>query len=108
MGKYIVRISGTDRKSEIITETYYLNDWSEEIKTSLIEIYEEQWSHYSPYNIEVDVTDLESIYRTFKTDEKVMRQIESKSYNRRREEAERKHNEIELLNRLKEKYPEVV
>jgi hypothetical protein len=107
MGKYIVTISGTDRKNEIISETYQLNKWSEDIKSAVIEIYNEEWSYYSPYNIEVNVTDLEAALLNFKCDNKITQRIENKIYNKKIIENDEKLNEIELLKQLKEKYPEV-
>lgn len=94
MGKYIVTVNGTDRKSEIISETYFVNQYNDEIKEACISIYEEEWSCYSPVNIEVKVIDVEKMYKNFKTDEIMMRKIESKIYNKKRKLSDKVYDEL--------------
>jgi hypothetical protein len=96
MGKYIVTVNGTDRKSEIISETYFVNQYNDEVKEACISIYEEEWSYYSPTNIEVKVIDVEKMYQNFKIDEVMIRKIESKIYNKKRKVSDKVYDELSI------------
>lgn len=94
MGKYIVTVSGTDRKSEIISKTYFVNKYNDEVKEACISIYKEEWSCYSPVNIEVNVIDVEKMYNNFKVDDKMMRKIECEIYNKKRKASDKVYDEL--------------
>ena len=84
MGRYLVTVSGTDRKSEIISEVYRLSKYNDEVENACKTIYEREWISYEPTNIEIDVLDVDNLYKSFKVDEKMERVIEHEIYNKKR------------------------
>ena len=47
-GKFIVTVSGTDFKSAILSSTYHISEFNDEIEEILIDLFEEQWACYAP------------------------------------------------------------
>jgi len=68
MGKFFITVSGTDYKGEVISEVFYLGNASEETKSACIDLFNERWAntHYAPYDIKVDVLDVDEVTRNFK------------------------------------------
>lgn len=105
MGKYIVTISGTNRKCEIISETFYLDNAEYETIEACKIVYAEMWDCYSLTNIEINIQDIDKLYNTFKAREQDMERIKHVIYRLKEEENKRIEKEKALLISLKNKYP---
>lgn len=88
MGKFIVVVSGTDRKGEIISNTHYLSSCTSDIEDACRQIYEEEWSRYSPVNIEVKVIDIDNMYHNFIIDKNIQERIGHIIYNNKRKKSD--------------------
>lgn len=106
-GKFLVTISGTDQKSEILSSTYFISEYDENIKKALISIYQEEWEYYSPINIGITMYNIEELCKSFKADKHIEALIDIRLHEEKLADLEKEADEIDLLRKLQKKYPSI-
>lgn len=62
MGEFIITVSGTDRKNEIISENFYLDKADEETLEACKQLFLLHWTYYVDYVQDVNVMNVETMY----------------------------------------------
>lgn len=103
-GKFIVAVSATDFKSEIVSEEFYVCEISDDIIKACEAILKDEYSCYSLSNFETNVVDIETLYKNFSENKYQRRKIDSVVYNMKRAKREIEEKERQEYLRLKKKF----
>lgn len=104
-GKFIITISATTFKSEIVSESFYLDEISDDIQSACMAIFQENNRYeQSLSNFETEVIDINKLYSDFHVDKAEKERIKSVLYNIERAKKDIKEKERKEYLRLKKKF----